>query len=141
MGSYNQHNHIYSENIKFNRDNMNKNMFEKRFIISRVGNEGFVSHILDVEERKLLSIGDVIDCLNCLDDENNKLWNELRNQCEVEICEICHYSHYYETLDSSTMKQEYGMSCLKGHKSNGGAYEYEEVMKCKDFKLMNIGGL
>ena len=76
-----------------------------------------------------------VNLLNELYVKNENLKMILSNFYHVELCELCEHANYTSHFCYTEGVYEYDMCCLKGHKSKGGIYEFEEVGECADFKI------
>lgn len=97
--------------------------------------------IVDAENGEAYPIEDegifetVVNLLNEHHVKNENLKMILSNFYNVELCELCEHAEYTRHFCYSDGVYEYDMCCLKGHKSKGGIYEFEEVGECADFKI------
>ena len=76
-----------------------------------------------------------VNLLNDLYVKNENLKMILSNFYHVELCELCEHANYTSHFCYTEGVYEYDMCCLKGHKSKGGIYEFEEVGECAHFKI------
>ena len=104
-------------------------MPEKRFTTMWIPESTFSRFWIARDNGKQMNANDVVELLNELHEENQRLKAQISANSEEGVCSICKYCYLVKHQD---MQGYYVAKCEKGHKE----CSKEAVRYCEDFELM-----